>query len=123
MSSIDAYSQNGIGPAFSTPYQERIRAAKNSGKPQNKRNVSEPQQPSPGGASDRSEALKRFLFAASAKPVEPSPVAPTPASAGTSTSTPNIGHAEIQEVRDAEIVTMENNLRQMLKLDPSMGAR
>lgn len=60
------YSQP-VGPAFSTPYQDRIKAARPNGNQD--RNISQQQSPGAQQAAneDPSEALKRFLFSGSAQ--------------------------------------------------------
>lgn len=45
-----------LGPAFSTPYNERIKAARKNSSP------SQPQNSSPGSSLSNSEALKAYLF-------------------------------------------------------------
>lgn len=113
-----------IGPSFSTPYQERIRAAKNNNPlhPHPPRGGSwEPVSP-PSDTIDRSEALKRYIFGASnvgeSGKTRVEPEAPSAPSAA-----PQVSQAENQEPRDEEVIAMENNLRRMLNLDSSLMAR
>lgn len=111
-----------IGPSFSTSYQERIRAAKNSHPPNPPKDGSwEPVSP-PSDATDRSEALKRYIFGTSnigeSGKIHAGPEVPVAPSA-----TPQASRAENQEHRDEEVVTMENNLRRMLNLDSSLMTR
>lgn len=117
---LDSHSpfNNHISPSFSTPFQERIRAAKNSG-PSNlngKKAGNTPQ--TTQSPSDKSEALKRYLFGVSQSPSINSLPSPAPPLAQAEPATiTQTGRAEFSEVRDADVIAMENNLRRLLKLD------
>jgi Proline-rich nuclear receptor coactivator motif len=99
-----------LGPAFSTPYHERIRASKNtvSSFPSSQ----SPEQDAP--AQDRSEALKKFLWGIGEEQSTTSQSKPF---------APNIEPSEVSNVngkaeghRPADIVAMEDNLRRLLNI-------
>lgn len=119
---FDNHFGNTIGPSFSTPYHERIRAAKNSSAQNPTKARAHHSSQTSQNPSDKSEALKRYLFGTS-QSVQAQP-GPAVVSAPISQATPaptsqTMGHAEFSEVRDADVVAMENNLRRLLKLDSS----
>ncbi|KAJ3499612.1 hypothetical protein NLG97_g189 [Lecanicillium saksenae] len=115
---LDGTPSHEIGPAFSTPYHERIRAARAS------RGETPPMPSQSTGTSstdDATAALKKFLFgggqqaaksplssATSAQPAAPVYNQP----AGQAESTTGYG-------RGNNIQAMENDLRRILKLDSS----
>ena len=106
----DGPNSGSTGPAFSTPYQERIRAARAD-------NVRNAPQPSSQEA-DPTEALKKFLFSGmkSNNANQPSKSSlPGAASFGSPASPPNNGTAP----RTQNIQAMENDLRRILKMDDS----
>ena len=123
-----------IGPAFSTPYQERIRAARTNEK-------SAPPGPSaqaaPTSQADRSDALKKFLAIGS-----PS-LSTGPSASGSQTrsafppvhqvagpTVSQVQHISVTSAttvvrpsneRSPDLLHMENSLRQILRLD-NLGA-
>ncbi len=101
-----------MGPAFSTPYQERIRAARSSER-QGQVPLRTLQQQQ---AVDRSEDLKRFLFGGK-QPTSPEvskvPARQTPEKTALA-SPPTNGPATSDP---SNIRAMEDSLRQILKLD------
>jgi len=121
-----------MGPAFSTPYQERIRAARSSDK-QVQLLKSGPQPPRPH--EDKSEALKRLLF--NKQPPTPNtPSVPgqrTNHSVGIAATSPPAaavannfqqiyGNVPKGAVGDQSAISaMEDNLRRILNLNPSSG--
>lgn len=112
---LDGFPGKPLGPAFSTPYQDRIRAARPV-----------PNQPSTlksdnSPPEDRSEALKKYLFggkgvAASPQSTPPAPLTPN-ANNGISGYRPNV-----EEARSSDLRVMEDNLRRILKLDSPLAA-
>ncbi|KAL2107559.1 hypothetical protein VUR80DRAFT_5038 [Thermomyces stellatus] len=120
------YFGKSIGPSFSAPYQERMRAARRSNVPNQLKGGSwESISPAPD-ASDRSEALKRYLFGnanaeelgTSRAPSKMPPVTAVP----TMTTATHVNGGEKQD-RDEEVIAMEKNLRRLLNLDHSMADR
>ncbi|TFA97962.1 hypothetical protein CCMA1212_010325 [Trichoderma ghanense] len=114
---LDGTGGQQLGPAFSTPYQDRIKAARSMAT-----NHHTPQRsplPSANASAtmeDPTEALKRFLFA-------PQSSAPTaPAAANPPAFPPHPRNAEQFPNSQAggsasSIQAMENDLRRILKLD------
>ncbi|KAJ6790222.1 hypothetical protein PWT90_06671 [Aphanocladium album] len=118
---LDGTPSHEIGPAFSTPYHERIRAARAS-------RGDAPPMPSPNtGATgtsstdDATAALKKFLFGggqqAAKSPLSPATSAQPAASpfnqpAGQANAATGYGSGN-------NIQAMENDLRRILKLDSS----
>lgn len=109
---LDGTPGQPMGPAFSTPYQERIKAARANV-------VRSPETGSSPSQEDPTEALKKFLFGGSgasgasnpgAVPAGFSSPKPPPAQAP-----PAYGHKA--EHRGNDIQAMEDNLRRMLKMD------
>ncbi|KAK0384792.1 hypothetical protein NLU13_7270 [Sarocladium strictum] len=123
-----------MGPAFSTPYQDRIRAARAN---QTRSNLTEPLSPPQPKESesldDRSEALKKFLFGggfSNDSPPNPSSVTsnnfnlPPHASPTVGSYSPvsyqNMPSSQPQSSgRPNDIQAMENDLRRILKLNPA----
>ncbi|KAF9770989.1 hypothetical protein IL306_011395 [Fusarium sp. DS 682] len=122
---LDGTPGRPMGPAFSTPYQERIKAARsNSARSPVELSASQPKlNPEP---EDPTEALKKFLFIGKGTNVSqsaPTGFAPAPAPApapptqhynytrsGPSVPAPYDG-------RSNNLQAMENDLRRILKLD------
>ncbi|KAL6864348.1 hypothetical protein J3F83DRAFT_762138 [Trichoderma novae-zelandiae] len=105
------------GPAFSTPYQDRIKAARSiaAHSPTTQR-TSMPSANASTTTEDPTEALKRFLFA----PQSSAPAAP--AAANSSAFPPHPRNAEPFPSSQGDgsavsIQAMENDLRRILKLD------
>ena len=122
---LDGTPGRPMGPAFSTPYQERIKAARsNSSRSAPVQQTS--QKPADVTADDPTEALKRFLFSGPAAsgpspapngyssdhytPAQPTTIPPkAPVSNGT------------QDGRSNNLQAMEDDLRRILKLDLAPG--
>ncbi|KAF9869205.1 hypothetical protein CkaCkLH20_13323 [Colletotrichum karsti] len=113
---LDGFPCKPLGPAFSTPYQDRIRAAHPApNQPSTPRSDNSP-------SEDRSEALKKYLFGG--KGVAASPQSTPPA---LSTSHANNGisgrRPPVEEARpSSDLRAMEDNLRRILKLDSPLAA-
>ena len=110
---LDGTPGQPFGPAFSTPYHERIRASKaNAFAPANVGTA-----PQRATAEDRSEALKRFLGVSSESATVPTGMA-QPSQLSSRDQHPNgtsaDGKAGTQ--RSADIVAMEDDLRRILKI-------
>ncbi|PHH89170.1 hypothetical protein CDD83_6564 [Cordyceps sp. RAO-2017] len=114
-----------MGPAFSTPYQERIRALYSNGPQSNPIQVRD--ESSCKASDDPAEALKKFLFGGNSGQTPLSGKAPTAsATAGqnstNTTHTPQMrmsGPGTSNVSRPNDIQAMENDLRRILKLDLS----
>ena len=137
---LDGTPGRPMGPAFSTPYQDRIRAAAARSSEKQAQPVQRavpppaPQLQQPQATLDLSEKLKRFL---SIPPVQdgqqgrpqmaalsPGSAGETPVSAGTepvsasSTSTTSATKSpDTDTCRSPQILHMEDSLRRMLKID------
>ncbi|KAK2061222.1 hypothetical protein LY76DRAFT_508405 [Colletotrichum caudatum] len=113
---LDGHSGKPLGPAFSTPYQERIRAAR--GAPIQSPNSTRTSQHPP--IEDRSEALKKYLFGAKGPASSAQPSAPGPPAHyvhnGFMGNTP-----EPQGGHSADLRAMEDNLRRILKLESPLA--
>lgn len=109
---LDGFPGKPLGPAFSTPYQERIKAARAS-----------PHQPIASEAvssDDRSEALKKYLFGGKG-PVS-SPQSTPLRSSAPYANHGNIGNrGHVEEGRSADLRAMEDDLRRILKLDSPLA--
>ncbi|KAG5988100.1 hypothetical protein E4U43_004834 [Claviceps pusilla] len=129
---IDATELDGtpggpMGPAFSTPYQDRIKAARpaaRSNYTNNSRQQSEnPLHDSP--ADDSTDALKKFLFGKTGPLYGGSHSAPSNSQAppqtapGSSGSIPRTNEIRPGGSRGSKIEAMEKDLRRILKLDSS----
>ncbi|KAK1768514.1 hypothetical protein QBC33DRAFT_514108 [Phialemonium atrogriseum] len=133
---LDGTPGRPIGPAFSTPFQERIKAARSNEK-QGGRSSIGVQQQQQGTPAERSEALKRFLALSSTSPSAPakpngqsdltSPTSQNPFSGGAvlprvqQTTATSSGRQD--GGRPQDLLQMEASLRRILKLDsgPSFG--
>lgn len=123
---LDGTPGRPLGPAFSTPYHERIKAARmNSNRSATTQQPS--QQPPNPTLEDPTEALKKFLFSGSPSPASrPASNGPTsdrcapaqPMAAHPTASVVN-GH---QDSRPNNLQAMENDLRRILKLDLAPGS-
>jgi hypothetical protein len=127
---LDGTPGRPMGPAFSTPYQERIKAAR-SNSARSPADLSATQQKPNAVPEDPTEALKKFLFIGNGTNVSqsaPTGFAPAPAPAppaqhynynyarsGPSVPAPCDG-------RSNNLQAMENDLRRILKLDLSTGS-
>ncbi|KAK5997403.1 hypothetical protein PT974_02759 [Cladobotryum mycophilum] len=125
---IDSFELDGspgqpMGPAFSTPYQDRIKAARGP-RPSPSQ---DPSRPSPQPVTeDPTEALKRFLFGG-ASPSNTGPsthtVAPAPFSGSiNAVPLPNTQVNAPAFGRTNNLQAMENDLRRILKLDLASDA-
>lgn len=128
---LDGTPGRPMGPAFSTPYHDRIRAARSN---ENQGGRSPTAVHQHGAPVARSEALKKFLALGSASPSELS-YANGPRRPSTSTSQDLFSDATLPHARQAgiaspskqdsdqsqELQQMEANLRRILKLDAGPG--
>ncbi len=128
-SELDGNPGKPMGPAFSTPYQDRIRAARSREKPQ-----SGPSQQFTATA-DRTDALKKFLAigpsSAVNRPHAPSSLARSPFPSTTQASGPTVAQvqqisvssttARVDNARSPDLLQMESSLRQILKLDSALN--
>jgi hypothetical protein len=104
-----------MGPAFSTPYHERIKAARGN-----------PSAPIPehsphsqaAPTEDPTEALKKFLFSGNILTQSGSPSSSVPSAPHAAINSSQSGSTATQPVnRTNNIQAMENDLRRILKLD------
>ncbi|KXX79461.1 hypothetical protein MMYC01_203706 [Madurella mycetomatis] len=126
-SELDGTPGRPMGPAFSTPYQDRIRAARSSEKPAEPAQIASPPQEQVASL-DLSEKLKRFLAIPPAQagaaapqnhsPTNEPPVAAVSSPASTSSSMPT---ASPDTGRSPQILNMENSLRQLLGIDAGLS--
>ncbi|RGP60754.1 proteophosphoglycan 5 [Fusarium longipes] len=115
---LDGTPGRPLGPAFSTPYQERIRAAR-SNSAQSPSDLSAHQQKPNPESGDPTEALKKFLFSGNgttASQSVPNGFAPAPP-AHQYDYARNAPHAHSPYNDRSDIQAMENSLRRILKLD------
>ncbi|KAK3692775.1 hypothetical protein B0T22DRAFT_25447 [Podospora appendiculata] len=138
---LDGTPGRPMGPAFSTPYQDRIRAARSSEK-QPEVAQKPPQGQEEKTNADLSEKLKQFLSISSIKENvqeqrenEASPsygarqIAPgvqrvavtTTTTTTTTKTTATASAAPADHGRPAEILNMEDSLRRMLKIDSGLA--
>ncbi|OLN81590.1 hypothetical protein CCHL11_05461 [Colletotrichum chlorophyti] len=114
---LDGFPGKPLGPAFSTPYQDRIRAARVTPN----QLAGSPRESQSPLVEDRSEALKKYLFGAkgpAASSQSSSPGAPAQhvnSSFMSGNSHPQGGHS-------ADLRAMEDNLRRILKLESPLTA-
>lgn len=123
---LDGTPGRPMGPPFSTPYQERIKAARSAMKPHSP--YSHPQSEASlhdTQADDSTDALKKFLFG------NPGPLysnsmsspsdshLPPQTAAETANRVPRFNETRSVESRGSNIEAMENDLRRILKLDAS----
>jgi hypothetical protein len=109
---LDGTPSRSMGPAFSTPYHERIKAAQNTpGRPTHGTPPRQMGTDSP--AEDPTAALKKFLFSGNGQS-NPS----TPSRVMAANSPAASPHYE-PSTRPGNIQAMENDLRRILKLDQS----
>ncbi|KAF4435136.1 proteophosphoglycan 5 [Fusarium austroafricanum] len=121
---LDGTPGRPLGPAFSTPYQERIKAARSNSARSPADLTAHQSTPNPE-AEDPTEALKKFLFngnGTNASQSVPNGFAPAPPTqhynhprSGPSVPAPYEG-------RSNNLQAMENDLRRILKLDLSTGS-
>ena len=106
---LDGMSTRATGPAFSTPYQDKLRAARS--------NIATVQEQEPSTMlEDPTEALKKFLF----KPLSAqhdSPVKSLPNSVPSPARQPIMGMPAESSSQSPSIKAMENDLRRILKMD------
>ncbi|OAA37477.1 hypothetical protein NOR_07176 [Metarhizium rileyi] len=124
-SELDGIPGRPLGPAFSTPYQERIKAVRSSSNSNTLRSQSQTVGyfDEFGAVEDSTEALKKFLFgnegSVKTEALRPAagkePALQTMASPDASISTgPDSG---VKNSRASNLEEMENDLRRILKLD------
>lgn len=117
---LDGTPSHEIGPAFSTPYHERIRAARATRGDAPPVPSAQNSLPNNTSTDDATAALKKFLFGgpqqAAKSPLAAAPSAQPPAAAYQQPAgqAPTTGHG-----RGNNIQAMENDLRRILKLDSS----
>ncbi|RDA89555.1 hypothetical protein CP533_3637 [Ophiocordyceps camponoti-saundersi (nom. inval.)] len=110
-----------MGPAFSTPYQERMKAARSDyarRPPPQARRIPEATSNDATPPEDPTEALKKFLFGTPSTSKDQPSSRPTPTSANI--HRPQLRKAETlppEPSRSNDIQAMENDLRRILKLD------
>lgn len=130
-SELDSPSGRPVGPAFSTPYQERIRAARcNASRPHSDQGREEPSHAATLPADDPTEALKMFLFGGNSTPCRAprrTLTAPAPAAQINTSSYPFYpSSAEPSRPADLsrsnDIQAMEKDLRRILKLDSTSNS-
>lgn len=139
---LDGTPGRPMGPAFSTPYQDRIKAARSADRreqqsPRVLREQQFQQHPTPPSSDDKSEALKKFLFGGpqagqqqSAAPSgqqnrmanPPNGYFPgAPVSYSQQMPSPPATHNPETD-RSAEFAAIEDSLRRVLKLDMNMSS-
>ncbi|KAG6006061.1 hypothetical protein E4U21_007421 [Claviceps maximensis] len=130
---IDTTELNGtpgrpMGPAFSTPYQDRIKAARPATRSNYSNSSHQQSQTSlldSPPADDSTDALKKFLFGNTGSLYRSSHSAssntqiPPQNAPGSSDSIPRANDTRSGESRGSKIEAMENDLRRILKLDAS----
>lgn len=132
---LDGTPGRDIGPAFSTPYQDRINATRTmrSGTERGPASLENSSSFPRDQPDDASEALKRYLFGGPAKPANSQPLQPQPSHPSQSHQSyqptsyvPNMAPQGLSNPSDS-IQTMEDSLRRILKLDlavePSSSGR
>ncbi|KAG5665639.1 hypothetical protein KAF25_009764 [Fusarium avenaceum] len=123
---LDGTPGRPMGPAFSTPYQERIRAAR-SNSARSPAELSADQPRNNTEPDDPTEALKKFLFSGNgttaSRPAS-NGFAPAPAPQAPHYSYSRADHVAPApyEGRSNNLEAMENDLRRILKLDLGTGS-
>ncbi|KAG6042180.1 hypothetical protein E4U41_003926 [Claviceps citrina] len=123
---LDGTPGRPMGPAFSTPYQDRIKAARPAMR-SNSTNSHQQSETSLHGpqTDDSTDALKKFLFGKAGPLYSGSNSAPSssqPPSQNAPESSipiPRLDEAVLEVSRGSNIEAMENDLRRILKLDVS----
>ncbi|KAF4975618.1 hypothetical protein FZEAL_7609 [Fusarium zealandicum] len=127
---IDSAELNGtpgrsMGPAFSTPYQERIKAAR-SNPVRSPAAAAAPLQPKVNPTSeDPTEALKKFLFSGNSAPAlnsAPNGFSSAPPSQPFTHPRGGPGAPAAYAGRPNNLQAMEDDLRRILKLDLGTGS-
>lgn len=121
---LDGTPSHEIGPAFSTPYHERIRAARASrgDAPATSSLSDNPTSMASSSTDDATAALKKFLFGGGQQPTT-SPLSSAPsAQAPTESYQQPAGQADSSGYGRGNIQAMENDLRRILKLDSSSSS-
>ncbi|KAL2754681.1 hypothetical protein ACRALDRAFT_2036536 [Sodiomyces alcalophilus JCM 7366] len=105
LSELDGAPNRHVGPAFATPYQERLRLARATAQP--------PREHSPGPPrdEDRSDALKKYLFGSKLSSTN----APQPIPELSPSDEPGDG-SSVSADRPPGLLAMEDDLRRILKL-------
>ncbi|KAF7558629.1 hypothetical protein G7046_g5518 [Stylonectria norvegica] len=130
---LDGTPGRPMGPAFSTPYQDRIRAARtNSSRsantPDQPQQVHQPHQAGPA-PEDPTEALKKYLFSgggngagqAGPRPISNGYTSDSPAQTQSYRPAPSHGMNGSPNGHSNDLRSMENDLRRILKLDLAPG--
>ncbi|KAJ4260718.1 hypothetical protein NW762_007462 [Fusarium torreyae] len=121
---LDGTPGRPMGPAFSTPYQERIRAAR-SNSARSPSDLSAHQPRASLEPEDPTEALKKFLFSGNGATVSnsvPNGFAPAPPVQHYNHVRSSPSAPAPYEGRSNNLQAMENDLRRILKLDLSTGS-
>ncbi|KAK7409024.1 hypothetical protein QQX98_008785 [Neonectria punicea] len=123
---LDGTPGRAMGPAFSTPYQERIKAARSSTARSPASQQLPRQSSAPEPTEDPTEALKKFLFSGPSGSVPNkalngfSPARPPPTQTN---SLPTMTGANgVHQGRSNNLQAMEDDLRRILKLDLGAGS-
>lgn len=129
---LDGVVGQPTGPAFSTPYQDRIRAAKGNPNQVSPAQRSQPQSQMPQyqqsltpQADDRTEALKKYLFSSNSQPAPNATqeaAIPRPPAFGVNSQPPARMEYQQDGRHSSSIQAMENDLRRILKINPGMEA-
>ncbi|GKT43797.1 uncharacterized protein ColSpa_03978 [Colletotrichum spaethianum] len=113
---LDGYPGKPLGPAFSTPYQERIRAARGA----SNQSPNGPRTSQTPPVEDRSEALKKYLFGARGPASSPQSSASGPPAQYVHNGFMG-NNPEPQSGHSADLRAMEDNLRRILKLESPLA--
>ncbi|ROT38832.1 hypothetical protein SODALDRAFT_359955 [Sodiomyces alkalinus F11] len=115
LSELDGTPDRRVGPAFATPYQERIRLARAAAQPSPERSLCPPRE------EDPSDALKRYLFGSkpgstnAPRPKQDSTDTPSPLPEARPSNKPVVG-SSVSAERPPGLLAMEDDLRRILKL-------
>ena len=124
---LDGHFGQPTGPAFATPYQDRIKAARSSqGRPlPGQENIQQHQLP-PSSSEDPTEALKKFLFggnkqspSASTASINAYPPGNAISEMPTSPAAARSHDARFDAHQGNKIQAMENDLRRILNIEAS----
>jgi hypothetical protein len=125
---LDGQAGQPTGPAFSTPYQDRIKAARANPSHSSPHNLQPQQQATPrADADDATEALKKFLFGGgqSSAAAQPAPEAGLPFQNNYAGHIPSPARGEDlrrDAHRGSNLQAMENDLRRLLKIDQGIDS-
>jgi len=110
-----------MGPAFSTPYQDRIKAARPSNNSPRPSGAGNSQMQPQNMTEDPSEALKRFLFSGN-KAASTESNAQPPQAGITNQSSASRTYDGTSGGHNESIQDMEDSLRKILKIEPNTTA-